>query len=80
MAYGGVTRYRADQEERYGQDYRDHGDAYYDGGPWTMPTNWLGEYYLEWADTSTGVTRTDKAKTYLDWVFSRVGNLGIGSE
>lgn len=25
MAYGGVVRYRADQEERYGSDYRDLG-------------------------------------------------------
>ncbi len=79
-AYGGVLRYRADQEERYGEDYRDHGDAYYDGGPWMMPTSWLSEYYLDWADATTGTTRTDKAKTYLDWVIGRLGNLGIGSE
>ncbi len=80
MAYGGAVRYRADQEERYGADYRDHGDSYYDGGPWMMPTNWLSEYYLEWADTVTGVTRIDKAKGYLDYVIGYLGNLGIGAE
>jgi len=80
MAYGGVVRYRADQEERYGADYRDHGDTYYDGGPWMMPTDWLSEYYLEWADTGTGTTRTDKAKSYLDYVIGYLGNLGLGAE
>ncbi|HYN89130.1 MAG TPA: glycoside hydrolase family 66 protein [Ardenticatenaceae bacterium] len=80
MAYGGATRYRADQEERYGADYRDHGDSYYDGGPWMMPTNWLSEYYLEWADASTGTTRTDKAKAYMDYLLGYVGPLGIGAE
>jgi len=80
MAYGGAVRYRADQEERYGADYRDHGDTYYDGGPWMMPTDWLSEYYLEWADTVTGTTRIDKAKSYLDYVIAYLGNLGLGAE
>lgn len=80
MAYGGVVRYRADQEERYGADYRDHGDAYYDGGPWMMPTNWLSEYYLEWADTVTGTAEIDKAKGYLDYIIGYLGNLGLGAE
>lgn len=80
MAYGGVVRYRADQEERYGADYRDHGDTYYDGGPWMMPTDWLSEYYLEWADTITGTARIDKAKAYLDYVIGYLGDLGIGAE
>lgn len=80
MAYGGVVRYRADQEERYGADYRDHGDSYYDGGPWMMPTNWLSEYYLEWADTVTGTARIDTAKAYLDYVIHYLGHLGLGAE
>ncbi|MCA9926366.1 MAG: hypothetical protein KC421_28555, partial [Anaerolineales bacterium] len=80
MAYGGVTRYRADQEERYGDAYRDLGDSYYDGGPWMMPTNWMSEYYLEWADTASGKTKVDAAKDYLDYVVNYLGNLGIGSE
>ncbi len=80
MAYGGVVRYRADQEERYGAAYRDLGDSYYDGGPWMMPTNWLSEYYLEWADTTTGTARTDKALDYLDYVVSYLGNLSLGAE
>ncbi|MCA9932171.1 MAG: hypothetical protein KC419_26990, partial [Anaerolineales bacterium] len=80
MAYGGVTRYRADQEERYGDAYRDLGDSYYDGGPWMMPTNWMSEYYLEWADTASGKTKVDAAKDYLDYVINYLGNLGIGSE
>lgn len=80
MAYGGATRYRADQEERYGSAYRDHGDSYFDGGPWMMPTNWLSEHYLDWADSTTGTTRTDTAKEYLDYVLGYLGNLGIGAE
>jgi GH15 family glucan-1,4-alpha-glucosidase len=80
MAYGGVTRYRADQEERYGSDYRDLGDSYYDGGPWMMPTNWMSEYYLEWADELTGTTKIDTAQDYLDYVISYLGNLGLGAE
>lgn len=80
MAYGGVTRYRADQEEHYGSDYRDLGDSYYDGGPWMMPTNWMSEYYLEWADTMTGTAKTDTAKEYLDYVIGYLGNLGLGAE
>jgi len=80
MAYGGVVRYRADQEELYGSDYRDHGDSYYDGGPWMMPTNWMSEYYLEWADTMTSTAKIDKAKDYLDYVIGYLGNLGLGAE
>ncbi len=80
MAYGGVVRYRADQEERYGSDYRDLGDSYYDGGPWMMPTDWMSEYYLEWADTMTGTAKIDEAKDYLDYVIGYLGNLGLGAE
>lgn len=80
MAYGGATRYRADQEERYGSAYRDHGDSYFDGGPWMMPTNWLSEHYLDWADGTTGTSRTDTAKEYLDYVLGYLGSLGIGAE
>ncbi|HLF27493.1 MAG TPA: glycoside hydrolase family 66 protein [Anaerolineae bacterium] len=80
MGYGGVLRYRADQEELYGSDYRDHGDAYYDGGPWFMATDWMSEYYLEWADTISGTAKTDTAKTYLDYITRYVGDLGIGAE
>lgn len=80
MAYGGVARYRADQEERYGSDYRDLGDSYYDGGPWMMPTNWMSEYYLEWANATTGKNKIDTAKDYLDYVVGYLGNLGIGAE
>ncbi len=80
MAYGGVVRYRADQEELYGADYRDHGDSYYDGGPWMMPTDWLSEYYLEWADTVTGTAKVDRAKAYVDYLIGYLGNLGLGAE
>jgi len=80
MAYGGVVRYRADQEELYGADYRDHGDTYYDGGPWMMPTDWLSEYYLEWSDTVTGTSKADKAKTYMDYLIGYLGNLRLGAE
>jgi len=80
MAYGGVIRYRADQEERYGPDYRDLGDSYYDGGPWMMATDWMSEYYLAWANTESGKSKVNTAKSYLDYIISYLGNLGIGAE
>ena len=80
MAYGGVCRYRADQEERYGDAYRDLGDVYFDGGPWMMPTLWMAEYYLENADTKIRKIDIDRAENYLKYVVRYLGNLGIGAE
>lgn len=79
-AQGGVVRYREDQVSRYGSTYSDFGDTYYNGGPWMVATGWLSQYYLEWANTSTGKSRVDSAKAYTDWIFSYLGNVGIGAE
>lgn len=80
QAVGGVVRYRQDQTSRYGSVYSDFGDTYYDGGPWMVATAWLSQYQLERANTTTGKTYTDKAKAYTDWIFSYLGNVGIGAE
>ena len=79
-AVGGVVRYRQDQVSRYGSTYANFGDTYYDGGPWMVATTWLSQYYLERANTATGSTYANKAKAYTDWVFSYLGNIGIGAE
>ncbi|HDQ72971.1 MAG TPA: DUF4968 domain-containing protein [Chloroflexi bacterium] len=79
-AYGGVVRYRQDQSSRYGDTYSDFGDTYYDGGPWMMATAWMAEYHLEKAGYYTGTTAVDKAQDYMDYLFSYVGNLGVGAE
>lgn len=80
QATGGVARYRQDQTSRYGSTYSSYGDTYYDGGPWMVATTWLSQYYLERANTATGSTNANKAKSYMDWILSYLGNVGIGAE
>ena len=79
-AYGGLCRYRESQVSRYGIQYENLGDVYYNGGPWTLATLWMSEYYLENAETKIGKGDIDNAKTYLDYVVGYLGNLGLGSE
>lgn len=79
-AYGGLCRYRENQVARYGIEYENLGDTYYDGGPWMLATLWMSEYYLENADTKIGKDDIDNAKEYLDYIVGYLGNLGLGAE
>lgn len=79
-AYGGLCRYRENQVARYGIQYENLGDTYFDGGPWMVATLWASEYYLENADTKMGKSDIDQAKEYVDYIVAYLGNLGLGAE
>lgn len=81
---GGIARYRSNQNSRYSPsgspDYSPFNDTYFNGGPWTVASLWLADYYMQLAQLTTGKTNVDAARQYVDQVVAWMGPLYIGSE